>query len=124
MPKGSPPRDEKFLELIKALPEDGFLPYLLPDPNSRIKGLSQHPLQKVVRNYGESSGKKFHTWKWLGKVYVVRLPCPDEQAREMKVPSYGPTSENQSRADAHDDGARGSDARDVRPPSSGSSDST
>lgn len=124
MPKGSPPRDEKFLEIVKAMQEDGFLAYELPDPKARIRGLSQHPLQKVVRNYGESSGKKFHTFKWLDKVYVVRLPCPDENARNMRVPTYGAHAENQPRTDAHDDGTRGVDARDVRPSGSGSSDST
>lgn len=95
MARGTPPRDQEFLEMIKAMEEDSLRVYPLPDPDSRVKGLYQHPLQKVVRNYGAYNGKKFHSWRWLDRLYVVRLQVPNEEAALMKVPTQGAKNESQ-----------------------------
>lgn len=87
---GSPPRDEEFLRRVEALAENQMMIYQLPDPEARIAGLSQHPLQRVVRNHGDQAGKKFHTWKWLDHVYVVRLPTPTPESLDLKTPTTSP----------------------------------
>ena len=87
----SNPRDEEFLKKVSSLADNELMIYTLVDPDAHIQGLSQHPLQKVVRNHGEYAGKKFHTWKWLGKLYIVRLPVPDTEALMQNVPTGSPS---------------------------------
>lgn len=122
--RGTPPRDEEFLKKLTALAENSLLIYKIPDPAVRIKGLYQHPLQKIVRNQGNYQKKKFHCWRWLDFLYVVRLVVPNPEALKTRIPPQGEQGEsNQSRADAHDDGKGGGDAGDLRPASSGSNSS-
>lgn len=121
---GSHPRDEAFLEKLQALDEDRMMIYPLSDPQARIKGLSQHPLQRVVRNQAVHWGRKFHSFKWLDSIYVVRLKVPNDSALHTKIATSGATNANQSRNDADGVGTRSSQEGNLRTPSGGSSDST
>lgn len=118
--RGTPPRDQEFLNKLTALLENGLLIYKIPDPEVRIKGLYQHPLQKVVRNQGNYQRKKFHCWKWLGDLYVVRLPAPNEEALKTPIPSQGAQSESHhTRTDDNGVGSHSGEEGNVRTPGSG-----
>jgi hypothetical protein len=123
--RGPEPRDEEFLRRLTELEEDRMMIYPIPDPEARIKGLYQHPLQKVVRNQGRHQNKKFHCWKWIEHIYVVRLRVPNAEAMKIPIPPHGAQSEpNLSRTNDDGVGPHSSETRNVRTPGSGGGDSS
>ena len=74
MRRGAPPKDDHFHSLISVMEPDEFLVYPLEDPDARVDGNhGQHPLAHRLQLFAQYWGKKFHSHRYGGKLYIIRL---------------------------------------------------
>lgn len=71
--RGVTPKDPRFQSLVLKMDVDDYLPYVLTDPEAKVAGTSQHPLQHRLSLLGQYYGRAYRSFKNGDKLYIVRI---------------------------------------------------